>query len=129
MKRLLLAILPILSLLACGGSETSSAENEPACPTAPPPTDPDTIVDSCVDTLHSEYACTMAKLPTVYTAIGCKGTPKLMHPEDGTLIVRADGREGCSEIVNWAGEALTCCPVCAPGRVVCTDGSGKCCDK
>jgi hypothetical protein len=130
LNRLLTTCLAGLLLLACGGraddaSPCAPAELGDAGVVVDASPDTANIVDECVDTLHSEFACVQAQLPTVYTALECAGTPKLMHPEDGTLISRPDGRDGCISQTNYKGEHLTCCPACPVGKAPCTGGG--CC--
>lgn len=128
---LLVTLTLLLLLVACGG--TTDREDAP-CPTeaAPDASTPDTanVVDSCVSNVHSDFLCARAELPTAYTAIDCHAIPKKMHVESGTLLIRSDGRDGCIEQTVF-GELATCCPVCAPGRVVCLASSGLfgCCPK
>lgn len=131
MKIITITLASLFALtVGCGATAPDTddrrVDDTDAGPPCEPQPDASVIVDSCVENLHSSFACTQAQLPTVYTAIDCAGTPKQMHRESGTLIVRPDGRAGCVETTNYKGEHLTCCPACDVDRVPCVDG---CCAK
>jgi hypothetical protein len=70
----------------------------------------DQRIDSCVENVHTQFACAEENLPFEWSAIDCDGVPKKMHTQTGTLFVRDTGRDGCTAKTNYLGERLLCCP-------------------